>query len=162
MDSSADHIIVREELLPLIEERLAAGYAVRYLPFRGVSMLPMLRQGKDSVELSPLPAKLKKYDLPVYRRPSGQLVMHRVWAVKEDHYICMGDNTEAYERVEPEQMLGVVSAFQRGKKRIEVTDPGYRRYCRLWRLTRPFRKGYKWLKRLSKKCLKLLLGERIR
>ena len=162
MDSSADHIIVREELLPLIEERLAAGYAVRYLPFRGVSMLPMLRQGKDSVELSPLPAKLKKYDLPVYRRPSGQLVMHRVWAVKEDHYICMGDNTEAFEPVYPEQLLGLVSASKRGEKRIEVTNPGYRLYCRLWRLTRPLRAVCKWIGRQIKKCLKRPPGSQAR
>ena len=158
MISSADYLIIEDELMPLIEERLAAGYAVRYLPFRGVSMLPMLRQGKDSVELSPLPEKLAKYDLPVYRRPNGQLVMHRVWEVKEDHYICMGDNTEAYEKIYPEQMIGLVSAFKRGEKRIEVTDPGYQRYCRVWRWTRPFRKGYKWIKRLAKKSLKLLLG----
>ena len=158
MDSSADYIIIEDELMPLIEERLAAGYAVRYLPFRGVSMLPMLRQGKDSVELSPLPAKLKKYDLPVYRRPNGQLVMHRVVDVKDDQYICLGDNTESFEKIYPDQVIGVVSAFKRGEKRIEVTDPGYQRYCRLWRLTHPFRKGYKWLKRLTKKLLKGLLG----
>lgn len=157
MDSSADYIIIEEELIPLIEERLTAGYAVRYLPFRGVSMFPMLRQGWDSVELSPLPDKLKKYDLPVYRRPSGQLVMHRVWEVHDDYYICMGDNTETFEKIFPNQMIGVVSAFKRGEKRIEVTDPGYQRYCRLWRFTRLFRKGYKWLKRLAKKLLKKLL-----
>lgn len=157
MDSSVDCIITEDELMPLIEERLASGYAVRYLPFRGVSMLPMLRQGKDSVELSPLPVKLKKYDLPVYRRPSGQLVMHRVVEVKDDHYICLGDNTETFEKIYPNQMIGVVSAFKRGKKRIEVSNSGYRRYCHIWRLTRSFRKGYKWLKRSAKKLLKGLL-----
>ena len=123
-------------------------------------MLPMLRQGMDTVELSPLPEKLKKYDLPVYQRADGKLVMHRVWDVKEDHYICMGDNTEAFEKIYPHQMIGVVSAFKRGEKRIEVTDPAYQRYCRAWRLTRPFRRAYKWTKRLVRKCLKLLLGEK--
>ena len=122
MDFSTNSIILEEELLPLIRERLAAGFAVRYMPFRGVSMLPMLRQGKDSVELSPLPEKLKKFDLPVYQRPNGQLVMHRVVDVKEDHYICMGDNTEVFEKIYPNQMIGVVSAFRREEKRIEVTD----------------------------------------
>lgn len=161
MDSSVDHIIIEEELIPLIEERLAAGYAVRYLPFRGVSMLPMLRQGKDSVELSPLHAKLKKYDLPVYRRPSGQLVMHRVWEVHDDYYICMGDNTEAYETIYPDQMIGVVSAFKRGEKRIEVTSLGYGLYCRLWRPTRLLRKGYKWAKHTAKRVVRKIFGERV-
>lgn len=137
--------------MPLIRERLAAGQTVRYLPFRGVSMLPMLRQGKDSVELAPLPPKLKKYDLPVYQYPSGKYVMHRVVAVREDHYLCLGDNTYEYEKISPEQMLAVVSAFKRGEKRIPVTAPAYQLYCRLWCGSFPLRKFLKraksWLRR---------------
>ena len=132
MDSSSERVIFEDELMPLIRERLAAGQRVRYLPFRGVSMMPMLRQGKDTVELAPLPARLKKYDLPLYRYPSGKYVMHRVVAVKEDHYICLGDNTLDYEKIYPEQMIGVVSAFKRGDKRIPVESRGYRLYCRIW------------------------------
>ena len=47
---SADRLILEEELLPLLRERLASGQSIRYLPFRGVSMLPLLRQdtGKDA------------------------------------------------------------------------------------------------------------------
>ena len=137
--------------MPLIRERLAAGQRVRYLPFRGVSMLPMLRQGIDTVEIAPLPEKLKKYDLPVYQYPSGKYVMHRVVAVKDDSYVCLGDNTYAYERIAHAQMLGVVSAFKRGEKRIEVDAPAYRLYCRLWVAIYPLRKLYKrgrsWLSR---------------
>ena len=66
-----------EALMPLILEQLEAGKNVRFSP-RGISMLPMLRQGVDSVVLSPLPSRLKKYDLPLYRRKSGQYVLHRV------------------------------------------------------------------------------------
>lgn len=129
--------------MPLIRERLAAGQRVRYLPFRGVSMLPMLRQGIDSVELAPLPVRLKKYDLPVYQYPSGKYVMHRVVAVKEDHYLCLGDNTYQYEHITHKQMLGVVSAFKRGQKRIEVDSLGYRIYSRLWVALYPLRKLYR-------------------
>ena len=106
--------------MPLIRERLAAGQRVRYLPFRGVSMLPMLRQGIDTVELAPLPERLKKYDLPVYQYPSGKYVMHRIVKVRKDHYICLGDNTYNYEIIRRDQMLGLVSAFKRGEKRIET------------------------------------------
>ena len=154
MVSSAEHMIPEEELMPLIRERLAAGQSVRYLPFRGVSMLPMLRQGLDSVELSPLPEKLKKYDLPVYQYPSGKYVMHRVVRVLPDHYICLGDNTYAYEHIRHEQMLGVVSAFKRGDKRIEVNAAGYRWYCRLWCASYPLRKLLKRAKALARRLLK--------
>lgn len=140
MDSSTDRMILGNELIPFLQERLAAGQTVRYLPFRGFSMLPMLRQGKDTVELSPLPPKLKKYDLPVYQYPSGKIVMHRVVAVKEDHYICLGDNTYAYETVTPDQMIAVVSAFKRGDRRISVDSRGYQLYCRVWYAIFPLRK----------------------
>lgn len=139
MDSLPEYMIYAEELLPLIKERLKMGHSVQHLPFRGVSMLPMLRQKKDSVELSPLPEKLKKYDLPLYQRNDGKMVMHRIVAVKEDYYVCLGDNTEQFEKISPEQMIGLVSAFWRGKKRIECTNVLYRLYCRLWRPTRPLR-----------------------
>ena len=145
---------MEEELLPLIRDRLAAGQRIRYLPFRGVSMLPMLRQGKDAVELAPLPEKLCKYDLPVYQYPSGKIVMHRVVAVKENHYVCLGDNTYSYEKIYPEQMIAVVSAFKRGEKRIETDAWLYRLYSRVWCWIYPVRKlavrGKAWLRRLLK------------
>lgn len=136
MDSLNKQEFFDDSWMVLIAERLSVGQRVRYLKFRGVSMLPMLRQGKDSVELSPLSGKLKKYDLPVYLRSDGQYVMHRVVGVKDDYYICLGDNTLNFEIVYPEQIIGVVSAFKRDEKRIEVSHLGYRIYCRLWRPTR--------------------------
>lgn len=149
MDSLHEAVILEAELLPLLRERLAAGQTIRYLPFRGVSMLPMLRQGKDMVELSPLPERLEKYDLPVYQYPSGKVVMHRVVDVREDGYICLGDNTYAYEHVRSEWMIARVSAFKRGDRRIPVENPGYRLYARVWvalfPLRRLLRKGRIWL-----------------
>ena len=143
MDSLHDNLIREEELLPFLRERLAAGQTVRYLPFRGVSMLPMLRQGKDMVEIAPLPEKLKKYDLPVYQYPSGKVVMHRIVAVKDGHYLCLGDNTYAYETIYPHQLIAVVTAFKRGDKRISVEDPRYRAYARVWVALYPIRKPLK-------------------
>ena len=140
--------------MPIVQELLAEGKTVGYLTFRGVSMRPMLRQGLDAVELSPLPPRLKKYDLPVYRYPSGKIVMHRVVAVKEDHYVCLGDNTYRYEHIRPEQMIGLVTAFKRGEKRIEVNALSYRIYSRIWVAIYPLRKCWRkvkgWLRRLLK------------
>ena len=155
MDSCNKQTAMDATRMAFISERLAAGQKVRYLGFRGISMLPMLRQGKDSVELSPLPAKLKKYDLPVYRRRDGQYVMHRIVGVKADHYICLGDNTLEFEHIYPEQMLGVVSAFKRGDRRIETDAPAYWVYCRLWRLTHPARKLIFRLKGCISRVLRL-------
>ena len=157
MDSSRETMIAGEEMMPLIKERLSSGQIVRYLPFRGYSMLPMLRQGIDSVELAPLPEKMKKYDLPVYQYPSGKYVMHRIVDVKPDHYVCLGDNTYHYEKITHEQMVAVVSAFKRGEKRIGVDDPLYRTYSRTWVAIYPLRKLLKQIKGKLGRYLRRLL-----
>ena len=147
-----------EAVMPLIRERLAAGQIVRNLGFQGVSMLPMLRQGKDFVELAPLPKRLKKYDLPVYRLSSGKYVIHRVVDVREDCYICLGDNTYNFEKVDPEQMVAIVCAFTRGGRRISVENCGYRVYCRIWCAVIPARRFAMRMKWRARGLAKRLLG----
>ena len=154
MDFSPEVPKLQIELMPIVKELLDEGKTVHNLHFQGVSMLPMLRQKMDTVDLSPLPEKLKKYDLPVYRYPSGKIVMHRIVAVKKDHYVCLGDNTYRYEHIRPEQMIGLVTAFKRGEKRIEVNALSYRLYSRIWVAIYPLRKCWRkvkgWLRRLLK------------
>lgn len=150
MDSLSEKQYRLEDLLPLIQEGLENGKTVRFSP-RGISMLPMLRQGIDTVVLSPVPEKLQKYDLPLYRRSSGQFVLHRIIQAGET-YTCMGDNQfDPEPGLQHGQMVALVTAFTRGQKRIPVTDPGYRLYCRFWHYSRPlrhfWRRGMGWLRR---------------
>ena len=135
----SEHNVCFEQLLPLIRERIAAGESVRFPP-RGTSMLPMIRQGVDNVVLSPLPKKLKKYDIPFYRRKDGQFVLHRIVKTGET-YTCIGDNQFQLEPgVEYGQMIGVVTAFTRGDREHSVHEPGYWLYCRFWHYSRPLRR----------------------
>lgn len=138
-----------EQLMPLIREQLAAGKSVRFSP-RGISMLPMLRQGRDKVVLSPVRGRLKKYDLPLYQRDSGQYVLHRIVGVGET-YTCIGDNQYALEHgIRQDQLIAVVTAFTRDDREIPVTDLGYRVYCRVWHWLRP-------VKRILGACKRRLL-----
>lgn len=116
----------------MVREFTASGQSVRWLPFQGVSMLPMLRQGRDKVELSPLPVTLKKGDLPVYRLKSGKYVMHRVIRAHDGHYTCLGDNLTRPETVYPDQLVALVTAFTRNDRIISVAAPGYRLYAHIW------------------------------
>ena len=153
MDSLLEHEYRLDDLMPLIRESLAAGRSVRFSP-RGVSMLPMLRQGRDSVRISPAPEKLRKYDLPLYQRKNGQYVLHRVVDVGEA-YTCIGDNQFVLERgITHGQIIGVVTAFRRDGREIRVDALRYRLYCRLWHGSRPLR--HLWLR--VKARLRRLLG----
>lgn len=139
-----------DSLMPLIRERLAAGQKVKFAP-QGVSMLPMLRQGIDTVTISPITGDLKKYDIPLYRRDNGQYILHRVISVG-DTVACMGDNQFVPENgLRRDQMIAVVTSFSRGDREIPVTSPLYRAYCRFWHYSRPvrhfWRRGWGWLNR---------------
>ena len=130
------HRVPMDELIPLIRERLAANHSVKLSP-KGVSMLPMLRDGMDTVTLSPVDGKLKKYDIPLYKRENGQYVLHRIVKVNETGYTCIGDNQFVYEKNVPHSsVIAVVTSFTRKGKSRSVNSPSYRIYCRFWHLTR--------------------------
>lgn len=138
MKNKTEHFTPMDSLVPLFLERLAAGQKVKFSP-QGVSMLPMLRQGIDTVTLSPLPDRLKKYDLPLYRRDDGKYILHRVVDVG-DTYTCVGDNQFVLEHgLRHDQMIALVTGFTRGEKEHSVTELPYRLYCGLWHYSRPFR-----------------------
>ena len=139
-----------EQLMPLVKEYLVAGKTVKFSP-RGISMLPMLRQGVDSVVLSPILKELKKYDLPLYQRDNGKYVLHRIVKVG-DTYTCIGDNQFEYEHgLRHDQMIAVVSAFYREDRYISVSDWRYRIYCRFWHYSRGlrhfWRRGINYIRR---------------
>lgn len=145
MNSSSKFDVTLDQVMPLFRECLAAGQSVTFSP-KGTSMLPMLHQGRDTVELSPLPEKLKKYDLPLYQRDNGQYVLHRIVKVGEA-YTCIGDNQFQLEYpVRHDQMIGLVTAFTRDGKKISVTNFRYKAYCRYWHWTRKIRRLI-WLSR---------------
>ena len=143
-----------DELMPIIEERLTQNGTVKLSP-TGISMLPMLRQGIDCVILSPPPKRLKKYDIPLYRRANGQYVLHRVTRVSGDSYTCIGDNQFNYEKgISHESVIAVVTAFTRGEKTYTVKYLPYLIYCRLWHFTRLIRRVLRAARRRLGRLLK--------
>ena len=132
----ADSLCVSmEDLMPVFEESFACGGSVKFSP-KGISMLPTIRQGMDTVTLSPISKPLKKYDIPLYRRDDGKYVLHRIIKTGEE-YTCIGDNQFTVETgLRKEQMIAVVTAFTRGDKEYTVDDARYMIYCRLWHYSR--------------------------
>ena len=127
------------EILPLINEILDANSEVSFTP-SGTSMLPLLRHQKDKVVLKRPKGKLKKYDVPLYRRDDGSFVLHRVIGVRPDGYVMCGDNQTVKEyHIKDESIIAVMSSFYRNNKHIYCDSFSYRTYSRLWVLSLPCR-----------------------
>ena len=110
----------------------------------GVSMLPLLREGRDIMVIEKLSGEPKKYDAVLFCRPGvtgrGKYVLHRVLKVNRDGtYWIVGDNCTFGETVKPEHILGVMTAVRRGKKTVHTADLRYRLYVALWCAPYPMR-----------------------
>lgn len=101
---------------------------------RGDSMMPLIKQGRDLLVISKKPKRrLKKYDVPLYKRDSGQYVLHRILQVRKHDYVICGDNRWNKEYgITDRHIIGVLTAVIRNGKEIKVTDRKYRLYVHLW------------------------------
>ncbi len=121
--------ITNSEFLAVMDEAFKRGQELKFTP-SGSSMLPMLDGADDTVTLGKKPDRLKKYDVAFYRRPSGQLVLHRVVKVCRDGtYTFCGDNQLVYEPgVKHEDILALMTAFSHDGKARGISDFSYRFY----------------------------------
>ena len=99
---------------------------------RGLSMLPLLRQGRDVVVIEKPKEELKKYDVVLFHRQTGQYVLHRILKKKDGKYWIVGDNNVTGEMVSEEQILGILTSVKRGERTVKITDWDYRLYTHLW------------------------------
>ena len=99
----------------------------------GTSMMPLLRQGKDVMEIQKKgPERCKKYDAVLYK-VKDKYILHRILEVRENDYVIVGDNCFRKEYgITDEQIIGVLTGVVRNGKHISVTDKGYLLYVHLW------------------------------
>ncbi len=101
---------------------------------KGDSMMPLIKQDRDLLVISRKPKhRLRKYDVPLYKRDSGQYVLHRILQVRKHDYVICGDNRWKKEcGITDRHIIGVLTAVIRDGREIKVTDPAYRLYVTLW------------------------------
>lgn len=128
------------DLSTLLKLQIDKG-GISALTVTGSSMVPMLYDRRSMVYLRKLEQAPKKGDVILFQRDNGQYVLHRVIRLgNQDGYICCGDNCWETERVQRENILGVVCAFTRKGKKYAVTQLVYQLYAWLWSRTLLVRK----------------------
>lgn len=112
-----------------IEQRIInGGYVIHSV--KGTSMNPMLDQSTDLVKIVPSTSSLKVGDIPLFKRPNGDLVLHRVIGVRKKYYRICGDNQNFAEKVPPEWIIGVAEGYFKNGTYIPFTDENYRKYVK--------------------------------
>lgn len=97
-------------------------------PTVGVSMLPMLKNRRDTIVVKPKTERLKRLDVALYKRDDAY-VLHRVIEPIDGGYLIRGDNTYSDEIVPEETVFGVLTEFFRKDVHYDCTDPKYLKYA---------------------------------
>lgn len=124
--------------------------------FSGISMNPMLKQGRDLFTVrKKTDERCQKYDVVLYRRPPHQYVLHRIVEVREHDYVILGDNCIFKEYgITDDDILAVMCEFLRDGKTISVDNKVYQLYVRFWYGIYPIRKMIKIMKGKLRKWIK--------
>ena len=125
MHKNAFHL---DDLYPVLSEVIASGGEFRLYP-RGTSMMPLLREGRDSVALV-APDRIKRGDILLYRREDGQFVLHRLLRIEKDKTLTFcGDNQSRLEKgIAPDAVIARVAYFWRDDKRVSPKSLRYLTY----------------------------------
>lgn len=100
----------------------------------GVSMEPFIKNKTDVVTLVKVTRKLKKGDVPLYRRNNGKVVLHRIIGEDENGYIMRGDNQWVNEYgIKDDNILAMLYSVKKGDK--ELLKDGF--YCRAYEFLLP-------------------------
>lgn len=97
---------------------------------KGESMRPMLRGGRDMVVIEPISKEIKKYDVILFKDKSSRYVLHRVIKIKDSVIITRGDNTYFTETVGTENVLGILTKYNKNGKSYDVNSLSSRLYAR--------------------------------
>lgn len=107
----------------------------------GTSMLPMLKQGRDSFTVRETKSgeSFNAWDVVLYKR-GAKYVLHRIINVHEDTCDILGDNCISIEYgIKKSEILGVMTEFTHKGKMYRTNDWRYRLYVFLWCRPYPIR-----------------------
>ena len=99
----------------------------------GYSMMPLLRQRKDIIEIRKrTQERLKRNDVILYKR-DGRYILHRIIKVLPGEYKVLGDHNTWFDKnVTDDMILGVMTRVIRDGKSITPDNFWYKLYVYLW------------------------------
>ena len=114
----------------------------------GRSMLPLFRDNKDVAIIKATNGRYNVNDVLLYRKKeTDEFILHRVLKVMDDHLVIRGDNRYSKEYISFEDVIGVMTAFERNGKYYSCNKSKlYRLYIIYIRSSYPLRRLFKKIK----------------
>lgn len=135
------HMLETQAFLDTVCELLRQGETNIAIPVTGGSMVPFLHSG-DMAYLNLPDTPLKKGDIVLYTRATGQYILHRIYKINPDgSFLMVGDAQQTLEHLPgADQIHARVSSVRHKEK---LYRPGMLRwwfYQHVWLWLRPVRR----------------------
>ncbi len=146
-----------QEIGPLIDQFVDTKKQV-IITVTGDSMSPFLKSKRDKAILSPVCEKPQKNDVVLYLRDNGTYVLHRIFKIKNNEYVMLGDAQVYCEKgITDRHIKAVATAFVRNGKQFDRHSFLYLCYVKFWKAVYPLRllktKAVNFLSRIFKRVL---------
>lgn len=127
------------ELIPAIGKLIEEGQEVIFKP-KGMSMLPFIRGGRDSVLLRKAD-ELKVGDIALAEICEGRYVIHRVEKIEGETVILMGDgNLVGRERCRRKDVIAIAVKIIKSNREIDCQSQKHLRNAEIWKRLLPVRR----------------------
>lgn len=126
-------------LIPLIREITAQGEEFELKP-KGRSMLPTIKEGRDTVILSRAEPPYRRGDLLFFCREDGTPVLHRLVDFTTDgKLVIRGDAQFFTETIDERQVVAAVKRYFRGTREIRTNTPAVKLRTKMLLASYPMR-----------------------
>lgn len=122
----------------------------------GTSMMPLLRERRDLIEIRRKERPVKKYDIALYKREDKYILHRCIKVLSNGRYIFAGDNNDYKEYdVTDDMILGTMASVLRNGKRITVDTRSFRIYSHFCVDLFPIKVLFRSANRLSHRLYRL-------
>ena len=104
----------------------------------GTSMSPFLNSSKHRVIITKLNRPINILDCVLYQT-NNKYILHRVIGIDNDTLLIRGDNTLSIEKINKDNVLGILASYYDHNKCIDINDSINKKYYNISLITYPFR-----------------------
>ena len=94
---------------------------IAFVP-KGNSMYPFFKDKGQTVYIEKKTKRLKPYEVGLFIRSDGNIVLHRVIEVLDNGYVFCGDSVFESETVLEDNVIGILSAYEKGRKKVDFSS----------------------------------------
>lgn len=139
--NASKKIIEKEKLLELLSETIKYENGIFVLTVTGTSMTPTLYPDISSVTLVSVDKKpVRKYDIVLFKRDNGDIVLHRVIKILTDGMLLVNGDSQVWtEKIKRENILAVAQSYTKNNRIVKCSGIHFRCKSAVWCMLRPLR-----------------------